>query len=287
MPTMVSRPVGVLGSGDHAYLSSANDVEQRAVVTRFVGNGLAGREKVYYFADGDPMAVTDFLHDGLAAGDAVDKGQLVVLGAADTYLPGGSFDLEAMIRRLHQLIDAALDEGYAGLRVVGEMTWVLRHKLDEDAIASYERAATTVFTSRSACALCQYDRRQFPAGILAAAQAAHPHLTTADPLYADASVTLTPAYDPAGLRVAGAIDVTNAEAWQSAVAAVAGRGGEVRLDLSGLDFIDVQGIRVLAGVAADMVDGHRLALYSAPQELVRMLRLTGWARTPNLVVVPR
>lgn len=288
MPAMVSRPVGVLGSGDHACLSSANDVEQREIVTRFVGSGLASQEKVYYFADTDPMAVADFLEEGgVAAGDAVGKRQLVVLSAADACLPGGSFDLEAMIRRLHQLIDAALGEGYAGFRVFGEMTWVLRHRLDGEAIASYEKAATTVFTSRSACALCRYDRRRFPAEMLAAAEAAHPQVATADPLYADASVTLTPAYDPVGLRVAGDIDLTNAEAWQSAVAAVAGRGEEVRLDLSGLDFIDVQGVRVLARTAAGMVDGHRLVLDSAPQELVRMLRLTGWDRTPNLVVGTR
>jgi anti-anti-sigma factor len=284
MPAMVSLPVGMLGSGDHACLSFANDAEQREVVTRFVGSGLAGKEKVYYFADTEPVAVADFLEaGGVAAGDAVVKGQLVVLGAAGAYLPGGSFDLEALILRLHQLIDAALGEGYAGLRVVGEMTWVLRHGLDGEAIASYEKAATTVFTSRPACGLCQYDRRRFPAGMLATAEAAHPQVATADPLYADASVMLIPVYDPVGLRVVGDIDLTNSEAWQSAVAAVADHGEEVRLDLSGLDFIDVHGVRVLARTAAAMAGGCRLVLDSAPQQLVRMLRLTGWDQTPNLV----
>jgi hypothetical protein len=44
MSAMVSRPVGVLGSGDHACLSFANDIERREVATRFVGSGLAGQE---------------------------------------------------------------------------------------------------------------------------------------------------------------------------------------------------------------------------------------------------
>ena len=185
MSMTVSRPVSALQSGDHACLTFASDVQQREAVTRFVARGLAGREKVYCFADSDPAAVPQFLRAaGVAADHAMNRGQLVVLSADDAYLPDGSFDPEAMIARLRQLIDAAVGEGYAGFRLGAEMTWMLRSGLDAAAIASYETTASTVFSARPSSAMCHYDRRRFPAELTAAAAAAHPYVATADPLYA-------------------------------------------------------------------------------------------------------
>jgi anti-anti-sigma factor len=288
MSMTVSRPVGALRSGDHACLTFASDVQQREALTRFVARGLAGREKVYCFVDTDLAAVPQFLQAaGVAAGDALNRGQLVLLSAEEAYLPGRSFDPEAMIALLRQLIDAAVGEGYAGLRLAAEMTWMLRSGLDAEAIAFYERTASTVFSSRPGCAMCHYDRRRFPAELVAAVEAAHPYVATTDPLYADELLTLTPVYDPAGLRVAGDIDLSNTAAWQSALAAVADRADEVRLDLAGLGFIDVQGVRALARTAADMADGHCLVVDSAPPELLRMLRLSGWDRITGLVIGAR
>jgi len=210
MSMTVSRPVGALRSGDHACLTFASDVEQRAAVTRFVACGLAGREKVYCFVDAGLAAVPQFLQAaGVAAGQALDRGQLVILSAEDAYLPDGAFDPGAMIAQLRRLIDAAVGEGYAGFRLAAEMTWTLRSGLDAEAIASYERTATTVFSGRPGCAMCHYDRRRFPVGLVAAAEAAHPHVATADPLYADGLLTMTPVYQPAGLRVDGDIDLSN------------------------------------------------------------------------------
>lgn len=288
MPSAVPCPVGRVRPGDHACLSFANDAEQHDVAASFVRDGLASRQKVYYLIDADPVAVPEWLKtDTAAVRRAVDKGQLVVLGAEDAYLAGESFAPDAMIPRFDRFINAALAEGYAGFRVTAEMTWILRRGLDGEAVASYEKQAAAVFSSRAACALCQYDRRQFPADMLATAEAAHPHIATADPLYEDTIVTLTPVYDPAGLRVTGDIDLTNTTGWQSAVAAVADHGEEVHLDLSGLRFIDLQGVRVLTRTAAAMADGRRLVLDSAPQGLMMILRLTGWDRISNLVIGQR
>jgi anti-anti-sigma factor len=121
----------------------------------------------------------------------------------------------------------------------------------------------------------------------AAAEAARPHLATADLRYADGLLTLTPDYDPAGLRVAGDIDLSNTAAWQEALAAVADRADEVRLDMAGLGSIDVQGVRALARTVAGMADGHRLVVASAPPELLPMLALSGWDRITNPVIGAR
>lgn len=282
---MGSRPVGAVGSGDHACLSFASDLQQRDAVTSFVARGLAEREQVYCFVDADPSAVPAFLQAaGVAAGDAVDRGQLVVQNADDAYLPGGAFDPETMIARLRQLIDAAVDHGYAGFRLAAEMTWMLRSGLDAEAIVAYETTASAVFSDRPGCAMCHYDRRRFPAELVAAAEAAHPHVAIADPLYRGPQLTITPVYDPDGLRVDGDVDLSNAAAWQSALELIAGRADEVRLDLAGLGFIDLQGVRALARTAAGLADGHRLVVDSAPPELPRMLRLSGWDHTANLVI---
>jgi hypothetical protein len=112
MAMTVSRPVGALRSGDHACLSFASDDQQREAVTRFVARGLAEREKVHCFVDADPAAAPEFLQaGGIAAGDALDQGQLVVLSAEEAYLPGGSFDPEAMIERNAMAWQSALGVG--------------------------------------------------------------------------------------------------------------------------------------------------------------------------------
>ncbi|MEU7744324.1 STAS domain-containing protein [Nonomuraea sp. NPDC049158] len=57
------------------------------------------------------------------------------------------------------------------------------------------------------------------------------------------------------------------------------------VDLSGLTFIDVGGLRALVSAAAALHDGggdHVLTLRSAPPHVRRLLQLTGWYQTPGL-----
>ncbi|MCA2228823.1 STAS domain-containing protein [Nonomuraea aurantiaca] len=99
----------------------------------------------------------------------------------------------------------------------------------------------------------------------------------------DQLLRITPLADRAGLWIEGELDHSTLPDLRQALGSMAsGRGFCV--DLSGLAFIDVGGLRALVSVAAALHDGgdHVLTLRSAPPQLRRLLQLTGWRQTPGL-----
>ncbi|MFI0422821.1 STAS domain-containing protein [Spongiactinospora sp. 9N601] len=100
---------------------------------------------------------------------------------------------------------------------------------------------------------------------------------------ADRPLRITPLADRAGLRIEGEIDHTTLPALRRALATMG--GGSFSVDLSGLAFIDVGGLRALVTTAAALHgddNGHVLTLRSAPWHVQRLLNLTGWHKAPGL-----
>jgi anti-anti-sigma factor len=87
--------------------------------------------------------------------------------------------------------------------------------------------------------------------------------------------------DAQGLRIEGELDRSTLPALVRALASMAGCGSFC-LDLSGLTFIDVGGLRALVTAAADLHGGHVLTIRSAPAQVRRLLELIGWHETPGL-----
>ena len=59
-------------------------------------------------------------------------------------------------------------------------------------------------------------------------------------------------------------------------------GAEPHLDLSGVSFCDVSGIRALVSLALELAPGRRLLIHGLPAQLETVLRVTGWADLPGL-----
>jgi anti-anti-sigma factor len=97
---------------------------------------------------------------------------------------------------------------------------------------------------------------------------------------ADGLLRITPLADRAGLRIEGELDYAALPALTRALASMG--GGSFSVDLSGLAFVDVAGLRALVTAAAGLRDGHVLALRSVPWYVRRLLNLTGWHNTPGL-----
>ncbi|MEU4834474.1 STAS domain-containing protein [Streptosporangium sp. NPDC023615] len=96
---------------------------------------------------------------------------------------------------------------------------------------------------------------------------------------------ITPTIHPPGMRLEGELDHGGVPAVTVALAAVvrrAARGdGSFHVDLSGLDFVDVGGLRLLvdAGPGPGGADVMRVVAISAAVD--RLLRLTGWGTLPG------
>jgi anti-anti-sigma regulatory factor len=89
---------------------------------------------------------------------------------------------------------------------------------------------------------------------------------------------------PSRLSLSGEVDAANAELVAGALAAgLAGRGDR-HLDLSGLLFCAVAGLRAMVQAAAGLEPGGRVLVHGMPVHLQRAMHLVGWAGLPTLVL---
>lgn len=137
------REIGHLDPGDHTCTIVAGEAQQHRLVTRFVSDGLAAGERVWYLAStSTPRHILDVLRaERLDVDTAVSSGQLAVQTADDTYLATRSFDPHVTVAMMHAAVDGALAAGYAGFRVTGEMDWATRSDVSDGREAVGVRAA--------------------------------------------------------------------------------------------------------------------------------------------------
>lgn len=162
--------------GDHLCCIYETDEEHRAILTPYLRDGLERNEKVVYIVDARTAdTVVDYLRqDGLDTQPFLDKGQLVILSVAEAYMRDGRFDPERMISLLRLETDRASSEGYAALRVTGEMSWALKGLPGSERLIEYESKLNNFFPGSGCIAVCQYDRRRFPPELLLQVLATHP-----------------------------------------------------------------------------------------------------------------
>jgi anti-anti-sigma factor len=86
------------------------------------------------------------------------------------------------------------------------------------------------------------------------------------------------------LRVSGEVDVSNAGDLERALRTAHARvAGDLHIDLAGVDFIDVAGLRTLTVAARDLNErGGLLVLHAVSTHIDKLVRLIGWNAVPGL-----
>ncbi len=164
--------------GDHYCGMYRTDEDWRATIVDFIRGGIEREEKIIYIVN---VTTVDQLKATLAAAgvrvDAlIDKGQLVILTAKESYLKDGQFDPARMIALLGEETDKALAEGYTALRATGEMTWALAGEPGSERLVEYESRLADLFATKRCYGLCQYDRRRFDSEMLLDVLHVHPNV---------------------------------------------------------------------------------------------------------------
>lgn len=118
---------------------------------------------------------------------------------------------------------------------------------------------------------------------LAAIEEMYPRTVADYPVFANNALRISRTLDPPGLRFAGEIDASNVHAVAESLASSGGTG-DLRLDMSEVQFCDLGGLRAVVRAARNLGDGRRLVLQGAPGQLQKALQIVGWAELPNLVV---
>lgn len=158
---------GQLGQGDHVAFFFKTNEERLAFVIPYMMEGLRNFERCIYVADENtvPEILQKFNETGIDIGSATASGALSVVTKHDSYLRHGAFEPESMIGDLDRDVRLALQNGFSGLRVTGEMSWALDLPSVVGRLCEYEERLRQHWPTQLA-GLCQYNERLFPTDVI-------------------------------------------------------------------------------------------------------------------------
>lgn len=171
--------------GEHICSFYENKMEQFQIIIPFIIEGLVRKEKCLYIADENTVEeIKAGLHmHGIDVDQNLRTGQLNIMTARESYLKSSRFILDDMISQLNSFVDQALNEGYSGARVSGEMTWLIRNLSSLEEFQEYEKTLNEVFAKRPVKLLCQYNSKKFFGNIILGALKTHPRVLIGLDLY--------------------------------------------------------------------------------------------------------
>jgi len=105
-------------------------------------------------------------------------------------------------------------------------------------------------------------------------------------VYQDKQLVITQSARPVGLKLSGEVDAGNVAAVTRVLNKTlqAHQGADLHVDVTGLEFSDVSGIRALV-TAAERIDGtRRLILYGLPPLMTKVMDVVGWTDLPALTI---
>ena len=159
--------------GDHICAPVTGAGARLAVATAFTAEGMRDRQKVLLLVD-RPATLLPRLCQQVAGGNvALARGQLRIDTSRDLFRAGHGRGQPA-IDRLTAEIDIAGREGYAGLRVLTDLTSAGPGDLDAGAVLDDEAAANAVWSTSQAMGVCHYRQSCFDAGTWRRLVAVHP-----------------------------------------------------------------------------------------------------------------
>lgn len=108
-------------------------------------------------------------------------------------------------------------------------------------------------------------------------------------VYDDGVLRVTRADSPPIVLIAGEIDESNYSGLVGALDSLVAGHGEIHVNLAGVAFCDLAGLRAILRLAEGGDGGHdrrrrQLVLHEVPHQVKRVLQIMGWDGMPGLVL---
>src|SRR5689334_17933529 len=121
------RVMGEMSWGTHICVFYEAEQDLLATNASYFAAGLENNEFCIW-AVSDPIGAgtaKDALRQLIPDIDArLMAGQMEIIAARDWYLPGGEFDIQRITGGWNEKLRAALERGYAGIRISGNAFWI-------------------------------------------------------------------------------------------------------------------------------------------------------------------
>jgi anti-anti-sigma regulatory factor len=281
-------PVDRLGPGDHACLTFTDAEERLDILAAFVAGGIDQGDRIVCYTDslGVDELQGELMNREVPIADPVKGGRLDVVRIDEVWRSSGRPDARAMIDHLAGEVAAAEREGYPGLRITADMCWATRPQAGAEQLLAFESEVGKLFADGRITAICQYDRQNFDPVTLAFAARVHPRTVAATVYHEDPVLRICRQHVPPGVRVAGELDYTKADALSGALAEAIRLDHDVHLNLNHLRFIDAGASAVILQAAASLPPPRRMFVV-CQESIDRTLTVAGAPDVPNLRMLVR
>ena len=148
----------------HVCLPFETDDEKHEATVAFIHEGLSRGARCMFLGTKDDFdELGRSLEDlGICTRRATTRGALQYRTVEEVYLYGGIFDPPRVLDHTDQLIDAALVDGFSGLRLTAELTRIPAQG-EWQKIVWYDAMVNERFARRPIALLCRYPRTMIPA----------------------------------------------------------------------------------------------------------------------------
>jgi hypothetical protein len=161
--------------GHHIIYVYNNDEERKKTLAKFLQQGLVDNEKVLYLVS--DISTDEMRAELLTLGVDVDKKQkdFDLVPGHYTHCPGHYFSPDFMLNMVGKYYASAVQEGFAGARGAGEMSWALvEGRSTVRDLLEYEAKLNAVLEENPLTTICQYDARRFSGELIMDMLSIHP-----------------------------------------------------------------------------------------------------------------
>jgi hypothetical protein len=149
--------VSTVRSGTHICQLYETKEDLIDVLVPYFKAGLENNELCVWITS-EPLGVEEAkasLENAVGALDSyTKKHQIEIINAGEWYMKSGKFDSEGVLQALHQKEELALEKGFKGLRLSGNISWLERR--DWEDFAGYEATVDVAIGKHNITAICSY-----------------------------------------------------------------------------------------------------------------------------------
>lgn len=162
--------------GDHLVALYDNEDDVVDYITAYIHSALQRNERcIYITGDADTSLVIGKVEE--LAGDVEQRGDLIVLNRNQAYSEHGKFIPDKMIALIKDLTETAISDGYSGMAITGEISWVLDYENGNELIIEYEwKLNEYIFDCYPVSALCRYNLNMFSDEMIINIIQLHPYI---------------------------------------------------------------------------------------------------------------
>src|SRR5246127_2497296 len=167
---------GVLGKQCHICAFFNGFDEQHRVLRSFIKEGFERGDKAFHIVDPDLWEdhLRRLAEAGIDVKQTMSTGQLELRRWQDAYLREDSFDQDAILALLEEVLQSAAAAGYPLTRFVSRVEAALVNKAGVDSWLEYETRVNYVVPKYDDPVICTYDLAKFSASLVMDMMRTHP-----------------------------------------------------------------------------------------------------------------